>query len=665
MLKNNFFKAIKLKAFTISELLIALGVIAILTAVLMPIVHSLIPDQNTLMAKRAFYTVETVINALINDDGCYPVIRTEEGFTDGAAYKKCSGWSTGNANNANQKFSSMFIDKLDVKGNVTSGGGKTTFETKDGMQWDFQSIGFGSRTYTVLTIDVNGTVKGPNCGQNSESGACAEADRTSGFDKFTMHIHPSGKIDIMDCWAVKSVRTDKKLIGKFNEVMDCTAPPTSPLSCVNKPTTASDPCCASTKWRDKAPCSNDPCAIQPNSQDSTCCTDPRWSEKPPCYIAPPEDSDPCSNEPTDSNDLCCSDARYRGLGVCDACANAPTDKNDVCCSDSRWLTSLICDPCLAKPTSCNSTCCSDSRWSSDAVCDCCPNAPTSEDDACCDDNRYKNTEVCVQCPDYPSNSFVNNKCCEKWNSAGRLSKGDAVSQSCCNVTNDKFGYCTPCSNTPNESDVSEECCLQWSYNSLLNNINIADACCNVSNKFEQKWNDICIVCPNTPNASYVNERCCKQWGNELNAYPDIKNKCCNSGLQYFEDESGICNQKTITITIDNQGCLIASDKVGRDITVSAKQPCNHFDGRGNQWDSRNSGAEETGKIKKGKSYSDLTECLQVLTAKPYKTQPVNMNDPNCGDGCWEYDECFEPEITNWNFESGKQESDGYIYIKSF
>ena len=211
----------------------------------------------------------------------------------------------------------------------------------------------------------------------------------------------------------------------------------------------------------------------------------------------------------------------------------------------------------------------------------------------------------------------------------------------------------------------QECCLKWSYNSLLNNINIADSCCNVSNKFEQKWNDICIVCPNTPNASYVNERCCKQWGNELNAYPDIKNKCCNSGLQYFEDESGICNQKTITITIDNQGCLIASGKVGRDITVSAKQPCNHFDGRGNQWDSRNSGAEETGKIKKGKSYSDVTECLQVLTAKPYKTQPVNMNDPNCGDGCWEYDECFEPEITNWNFESGKQESDGYIYIKSF
>ncbi|MDY6309835.1 MAG: prepilin-type N-terminal cleavage/methylation domain-containing protein, partial [Cyanobacteriota bacterium] len=44
------------KAFTLSELLIALGVIAILTAISMPIIHNLLPDQNVVMAKRAFYT---------------------------------------------------------------------------------------------------------------------------------------------------------------------------------------------------------------------------------------------------------------------------------------------------------------------------------------------------------------------------------------------------------------------------------------------------------------------------------------------------------------------------------------------------------------------------------------------------------------------------------
>ncbi|MDY6382629.1 MAG: prepilin-type N-terminal cleavage/methylation domain-containing protein, partial [Cyanobacteriota bacterium] len=46
----------KIGAFTLSELLIALGVIAILTAISMPIIHNLLPDQNVVMAKRAFYT---------------------------------------------------------------------------------------------------------------------------------------------------------------------------------------------------------------------------------------------------------------------------------------------------------------------------------------------------------------------------------------------------------------------------------------------------------------------------------------------------------------------------------------------------------------------------------------------------------------------------------
>lgn len=491
MLKNKLFKAIKLKAFTISELLIALGVIAILTTVLMPIVHSLIPDQNTLMAKRAFYTVETVINALINDDGCYPTIRTEEGFTDGNAYKKCTGWTTGKANDANQKFLSMFIDKLDVKGDITNSEERTTFETKDGMQWNFQSIGFGSRAYTVLTIDVNGSVKGPNCGQNSESGACAEEGRTNGFDRFTMHIHPSGKIDMMDCWAVKAVRTDKKLISKYEEVANCTAPPVSPLSCISKPTTAEDPCCSSTKWRDKEPCSTDPCALQPESQDSDCCSDPRWSDKVPCYIAPPASNDPCKNEPTSPTDLCCSDARYRGLGICDTCANEPLDKNDVCCSDTRWLTSLICDPCIAKPASCNSTCCLDSRWIDDPVCDCCPNAPTSEEDTCCTDNRYKNTEACVKCPDYPSNSYVNGKCCDKWNGAGRLAKGEAIAQACCGATNNKYGYCAQtCSDTPNASEVSEECCNFWGAAKLDAYASIMNTCCGYTS-FSNTYSNIC------------------------------------------------------------------------------------------------------------------------------------------------------------------------------
>ena len=106
----------------------------------------------------------------------------------------------------------MFTDRLDLRDDVTNGaGGETSFTTKDGMHWVFHSINFGG-TGAILTIDVDGVNKGPNCGNVQFSGTCEDENRSKGFDSFTMNIHPSGKIDILDCWAVRAISVDKKLI---------------------------------------------------------------------------------------------------------------------------------------------------------------------------------------------------------------------------------------------------------------------------------------------------------------------------------------------------------------------------------------------------------------------------------------------------------------------
>ena len=60
------------KGFTLAELLIALGVVGILVAILMPVIFSIIPDQNEIMAKKAYYTVQSVVSEMINDGSCYP-----------------------------------------------------------------------------------------------------------------------------------------------------------------------------------------------------------------------------------------------------------------------------------------------------------------------------------------------------------------------------------------------------------------------------------------------------------------------------------------------------------------------------------------------------------------------------------------------------------------
>lgn len=212
--KNNNLK----RAFTLSELLISLGIIGILTAILMPIFFSLAPDQNTLMAKRAFYTTETVISDLLNDPHCYPSILASAGLDDGIGYDKCEKYA-GQPESSENKLITLFTDKLDLKGTVNG----TTFNTKDGMTWTFSNFKFATanpNSYALLTVDVNGD-KEPNCGQSDKSGECADSNRKSGFDRFTMKIYARGKVEIEDCWASLAARVDKKLVGKENA--DCSS----------------------------------------------------------------------------------------------------------------------------------------------------------------------------------------------------------------------------------------------------------------------------------------------------------------------------------------------------------------------------------------------------------------------------------------------------------
>lgn len=196
-----------LRAFTITEILIALAVIGVLTAVLMPIIHSLVPDQNILMAKRTFYTVETVVNSIINDTGCYPPTRVRTGFEDGHGYRRCALWGINSADSANTKFIKLFTDKM---GNQRTTAG--TITTKDGVSWTISNVSLTTATGTAnIIVDVNGD-KDPNCGQVATSTVCTDG-RDKGFDKYTMVIHANGKIDISDAWAQDAVKTDKKIIG--------------------------------------------------------------------------------------------------------------------------------------------------------------------------------------------------------------------------------------------------------------------------------------------------------------------------------------------------------------------------------------------------------------------------------------------------------------------
>lgn len=357
-----FIKDIKRNAFTLTELLIALGVIGILTAIIMPIVFNLMPNHNALMAKRAFYTTETVISDLLNDNYCYPKTLSRSGLDDGLGYAKCKKWGgeenqTSLSNeDAATKLVTLFADRLDVRGSITNQNGKKTFQTKDGIVWTFSHFNFVPNkpdSYVLLTVDVNGEKK-PNCGQSSTSGQCTDKNRKQGFDRFTMRIFARGRIQLIDCWAILAAKIDKKLVGKEDAICNET---------------------------NDSGTQNEECADAPTSPDDFCCNDDRWKNSNVC--------NPCIAAPTNSEDYCCteeSESSWIGTEACDPCTyTTPSGPSDECCqSGHKWYGTTACDIC-ASPYS--TECCLSKASSLEYGDKCCENSEVKNQVPICRNER--------------------------------------------------------------------------------------------------------------------------------------------------------------------------------------------------------------------------------------------------------------------------------------
>lgn len=232
----------KILGFTLAELMIAMAVLGILLAVVMPTMTTRTANKNKMYIKKAYYTTTEVVSALINDPELYPGIdevckyNGEDGYIGfdcwnyvvGAGGSDLFAYDFFNSLNTIQELGTLedFIDSATdyIPDDPILGGTRLRVTTNDGIVWELPRLagtlfaGHGNAlpanspdNFVSLAIDVNGDA-GPNCYQGED--ACE--DRTDGFDRFIIDIFVDGKIDIRadQPWAEDAIQVGSSLTGR-------------------------------------------------------------------------------------------------------------------------------------------------------------------------------------------------------------------------------------------------------------------------------------------------------------------------------------------------------------------------------------------------------------------------------------------------------------------
>ena len=178
------------KGYTVSELLICLGILGILSAVLVPTVINAMPNKNIVMLKKAYSIITRNITDMINDEDLFG----DDGFADNREIF-INGVSYG-GDKDDYKFARLFARNLNLADSPSYSQDKekkefsSNFTTTDGIQWQIQN--FNNQVITIK-IDTNGP-DGPNCVVKAPKGDDKGDDCNNNPDIFDFIISTNGQI---------------------------------------------------------------------------------------------------------------------------------------------------------------------------------------------------------------------------------------------------------------------------------------------------------------------------------------------------------------------------------------------------------------------------------------------------------------------------------------
>lgn len=202
----------KKNGFTLSELLIALGVVAVASALMAPQITKLMPDRAKLQVISTYSKIDQETNSLITNGAVYGCENENENNRGLACQEQARSVEfIGNQlYRGNDKYQNLMAFKLGlIEDNSLAG---FTHVSSEGVYWNFHRIadGNGILTDVVITIDINGA-QGPNSiyGQNNV---------TRNNDRYRFNVDVFGNVTPNDALsAAYTIKNNFKFNDKKND----------------------------------------------------------------------------------------------------------------------------------------------------------------------------------------------------------------------------------------------------------------------------------------------------------------------------------------------------------------------------------------------------------------------------------------------------------------